>query len=97
MHGEYKVPGGKLVVVDLDVVGSVVGVEPFADPAVKGEGGPVLASAVIGGDAGRPVILATRIGKGVVVRFPIPGMAARLSSDTELTQLLRNTWILLSR
>ena len=51
----------------------------------------------LGGDAGRPVILATRVGKGVVVRFPIPGMAARLSSDTELTQLLRNTWILLSR
>lgn len=77
--------------------GPFVGVEPFADPAVKGEGGPVLASAVIGGDAGRPVILATRVGKGVVVRFPIPGMAARLASDTELTQLLRNTWILLSR
>jgi len=77
--------------------GSFVGTEPFGGVGVRDEGGAVVASAVVDGDAARPVILATRVGKGVVVRFPIPGLPAKLASDPELTQLLRNTWILLSR
>ena len=32
MHGEYKVPGGKLVVVDFDVVGDVI-----RNPRVAGD------------------------------------------------------------
>lgn len=48
---------------------------------------------------GRSVILVTRVAEsgGRIVRIPLPGLPSRLSSDTELAQLVRNTWILLSR
>ena len=32
MHGEYKVPGGKLVVVDLEVVDGVIAVRKVSRP-----------------------------------------------------------------
>ncbi len=72
--------------------GPFTGVVPYVAAAT---GGPVLASAVT--PQGAPVVLATRVGRGIAVRFPIPGFAARLSTDPELDRLLQNTWTLLSR
>jgi flagellar hook assembly protein FlgD len=75
--------------------GPFTGVERFVDPASMGDGGAVQASATDAG--GAPVVLATTFGKGVALRIPIPAFASRLAADPDLNQLLRNTWILLSR
>ena len=55
MHGEYKVPGGKLVAVDLDVVdGLLSGVSVSGDFFLEpDEALPVLSSALDGLPAGR--------------------------------------------
>jgi flagellar hook assembly protein FlgD len=46
--------------------------------------------------SGRPVIAASRLGKGLVIRFPLPELPGRLS-DPQVTGLLQRTWTLLSR
>ncbi len=58
---------------------------------------PAAASAVTPG--GRPVILATRDGRGVVLRYGLPELPTRLTLDpTEpVTALMARTWTLLSR
>ena len=50
-----------------------------------------------GPSVGHPVIVAYRLGKGFVVRFGLPELPARLSSDQNAAALLRRTWTLLSR
>lgn len=47
---------------------------------------------------GRPVISASRLGKGMVVRFPLPELPGLLASgDVQTGALLDRTWTLLSR
>jgi hypothetical protein len=75
--------------------GPFAGAGRFEDPAGTGASKAVLAAAVDPG--GTPVILATRFGRGEVVRFPVPGLPARLASDPELAQVVTNTWTVLSR
>ncbi len=61
----------------------------------------VLAGAVVQDPLGsRPVIAATRTGKGLVVRLPLPELPAKLSvraPDPQAVALLQRTWTLLSR
>jgi flagellar hook assembly protein FlgD len=48
--------------------------------------------------ASLPVIAASRLGKGLVIRYPLPELPALLASgDVETTALLDRTWTLLSR
>jgi FlgD Ig-like domain len=45
-----------------------------------------------------PVIAASRLGKGLVIRYPLPELPARAASgDPQITALLNRTWTLLSR
>jgi flagellar hook assembly protein FlgD len=46
-------------------------------------------------DAQHDVLIASRVGDGVVVRLGIPDFAQRLSTDPELVTLLKRTWTLL--
>ena len=46
-------------------------------------------------DAQHDVLVASRFGKGVVVRLGVPDFSARLSTDPELVTLLKRTWTLL--
>jgi hypothetical protein len=49
---------------------------------------------------GRPVIAVSRLGKGLVFRFPVPDMPAHLSpraNDPQTVALMQRTWTLLSR
>ena len=46
---------------------------------------------------GRVVIVALRVGRGRVIRFGTPQLAARLGADTEIQALMERTWQLLSR
>jgi hypothetical protein len=48
---------------------------------------------------GRPVIAVTRLGKGLVFRFPLPELPAHLApaaGDPDIIALLQRTWTLLS-
>ncbi len=57
--------------------------------------GEVVADAVT--PEGRPVVVAARTGKGLVVRTGIPDFAQRLSSRPESATLMSRLWVLLSR
>jgi flagellar hook assembly protein FlgD len=47
--------------------------------------------------SGRPVIAATRLAQGLVIRFPLPELPSLLASgDAETSALLNRTWTLLS-
>ena len=48
----------------------------------------------------RPVIAATRSGRGLVIRFGLPELTRRLGDDDDAAQaqaLMARTWTLLSR
>jgi hypothetical protein len=49
-----------------------------------------------GGTLGKPVIVAARFGKGVVVRTGLPGIADRFSAGGTVTTLIERIWTLLS-
>jgi hypothetical protein len=53
--------------------------------------------AAAGPETGRPVIVAVRLGKGLVVRYGLPAFTQHLSSDPNSAALMRRTWTLLSR
>ncbi len=55
----------------------------------------VLASAVDG--EGATIIVALRVGRGVVIRFGLPELPARLSTDPDVQGLMGRTWDLLAR
>jgi hypothetical protein len=57
--------------------------------------GRVVAAA--GPAEGTAVILAYRLGKGLVVRFGLPELPRRLAADPDAAALMRRTWTLLSR
>ncbi len=46
---------------------------------------------------GRAVIVALRVGKGLVIRFGLPELPGRLSTDTDAQGLMGRSWELLSR
>jgi hypothetical protein len=57
--------------------------------------GRILSSAV---DAdGAAIIVATRVGRGTVIRFGLPELPSRISVDPDVQTLMGRTWDLLSR
>jgi flagellar hook assembly protein FlgD len=86
---------------DIDFFGGTAGAfGPFRD-VQEVDVGATLASAVTEDpQTGRPVIAATRLGKGLVFRFGVPELPAHLgarANDPNTTALLDRTWTLLSR
>jgi N,N-dimethylformamidase beta subunit-like, C-terminal/FlgD Ig-like domain len=45
----------------------------------------------------QPVIVALRVGKGRVLRYGLPELPSKISSDPQVTALLKRSWTLLSR
>ena len=86
---------------DIDFFGGTAGAfGPFRD-VQEVDLGATLASAVTEDpQTGRPVIAATRLGKGLVFRFGVPELPAHLgarANDPNTAALLDRTWTLLSR
>jgi hypothetical protein len=67
--------------------------EPTLD--VRGGAGAVLAAAATQEGGDRQVIVATRVGKGIVIRTGLPEFSARVRGDADLTELLDRVWTLL--
>jgi hypothetical protein len=59
---------------------------------------PVASAITEDPQTGRPVIAVTRLGKGLVFRFPLPELPAHLfqANDPDTAALLQRTWTLLS-
>jgi hypothetical protein len=74
--------------------GSFSGFDSFEETREPGEGNEVVASAST--DNGRPVIVALRDGRGLVVRTGLPQWTQRLD-DANVAQLTRRVWQLFSR
>jgi hypothetical protein len=72
--------------------GGVAAYEPTLD--VRGGAGAVLASAATL-ETDRQVIVAARVGKGIVIRTGLPEFSAAVRGSAELTELLDRTWTLL--
>jgi hypothetical protein len=53
--------------------------------------------AAAGPEDERPVILAYRLGEGLVVRTGLPDWSARLGADYRVAEIMRRAWTLLSR
>ncbi len=75
--------------------GSFRGYTTYEPTAAVGGGNKVVAAAVDGN--GRRVIVATRFGKGLVIRTGLPELASRLSSDRNTAALMESLWLRLSR
>jgi hypothetical protein len=71
------------------------GYDVFEEVADVGKDAEVVASAAT--DDGRQVIVAARIGEGLVIRFGLPQLTQRLGTPGNETELVRRTWTLLSR
>jgi hypothetical protein len=65
------------------------------EPTTSVSPGRLLAAA--GPSAGTPVIVALRLGAGLVIRFGTPQFAQHLAKDPDAAALMRRTWTLLSR
>lgn len=80
--------------------GAFTGFATLQELSAPGPRDRVLAAAVTERpQTGRAVISATQVGKGVVLRFPLPELPARLtrrSADPQVVALLERTWTLLS-
>jgi hypothetical protein len=74
--------------------GQFTGYAQFEATESIGPEAELVASAVT--SDGRPVIVAVRIGRGLVVRTGLPELGARLGSDPAAAALLRRIWALLS-
>jgi hypothetical protein len=73
--------------------GELPGVEAFEETVAVGEQAERVAAAVT--PPGKAVVIAARFGKGLVIRSGLPDLPARLSTDPQLAQIVRNTWTLL--
>jgi hypothetical protein len=73
--------------------GSISGYDTFEQTTGTG-GGNVVAAA--GEQAGQPVVLAFRFGKGLVIRTGLPQWSQRVGSDQETAAVTRRMWTLLS-
>lgn len=78
--------------------GSFQTVDAYEQTIGLGEG-KLLSSAVTVEPANRTVIVAARLGKGVVIRTGMPSFAVRVATDDDpaLTALMERLWVLLSR
>jgi N,N-dimethylformamidase beta subunit-like, C-terminal len=74
--------------------GSLSGYDAFEQTAGTGSGRVVAAA---GEQAGQPVVVAYRFGKGLVIRTGLPQWTQRLGSDQETAAVTRRMWTLLSR
>jgi hypothetical protein len=74
--------------------GSLTGYDTFEQTASTG-GGHVVAAA--GEQAGQPVVVAYRMGKGLVIRTGLPQWSQRLGDDQETAAVTRRMWTLISR
>jgi flagellar hook assembly protein FlgD len=85
---------------DIDFFGGTSGsFGPFASIQEADSLGaePVASAVTEEPPASLPVIAASRLGKGLVIRYPLPELPARLASgDPETAALLDRTWTLLS-
>jgi hypothetical protein len=73
--------------------GSLSGYTAFEQTTGTG-GAKVMAAA--GEQAGQPVVIAYRFGKGLVIRTGLPGWSQRLGSDQDTAAVTRRMWTLLS-
>jgi hypothetical protein len=73
------------------------GVDAFEETLDVRGGTPAVAAAAATQPGDRQVIVAARLGSGLVIRPGMPGFSARLRSDGELATLLQRTWTLLRR
>jgi hypothetical protein len=73
--------------------GHFVGYRAYEETAAVGTRAEQVAAA--GPQTGRPIIVAARYGKGLVIRTGLPEFAARLSRDPETAGLMRRIWTLL--
>ncbi len=71
------------------------GYDAFEETASVGPEAKVVASAVT--DDGQKVVVAERLGKGLIIRFGLPQLTERLGTPGNETELVRRTWTLLSR
>jgi hypothetical protein len=82
-----------------DGPGLFTGIEAWEQTERAGPEADLLTYAVTKQPAGRPVVVALRFGKGLVIRPGFPSFAQRLASDTDpaTTALMARMWTLLSR
>jgi len=73
--------------------GRFTGVGAFEE-TVSWPGAQIVASAVT--DDGRKAIVAARVGRGLVIRFGVPGLPGRLNTRGNETELVLRTWKLLA-
>ncbi len=72
---------------------------PFSDVQEADIAEPEASAITEDPQTGRPVIAAERVGKGLVVRFPVPELPSHLSAragDPDTAALIDRTWTLLS-
>jgi hypothetical protein len=74
--------------------GQFAGYSTYQATLSVGSGAELLASAVT--PRGRPVVVAVRYGRGLLVRTGLPDFASRLGSDQNAAALLERIWALLS-
>jgi hypothetical protein len=75
--------------------GQFSGYQSFEATNSVGADATLLASAVTAD--GRPVIVASRYGRGLVIRTGLPGLAGRLAGDATADALVDRIWALISR
>lgn len=71
------------------------GYDAYEETESVGSGAKVVASAVTGD--GKKVIVAERLGQGLVIRFGLPQLPQRLGRPGNESELVRRTWTLLSQ
>jgi flagellar hook assembly protein FlgD len=67
----------------------------YEETKAVGPDAKLVASAVT--DDGKKVIVAEKLGKGLIIRFGLPQLPERLSTPGNETELVRRTWTLLSQ
>jgi hypothetical protein len=67
----------------------------YEETKAVGPDAKLVASAVT--DDGKKVIVAEKLGKGLIIRFGLPQLPERLSAPGNETELVRRTWTLLSQ
>ena len=77
--------------------GSFPGFDAIEETADLGSGTETKLQAAAGPAQGRPVIVAYRLGKGLVIRFGLPQWTQRLATDTNVSEVMQRTWTLISR
>ena len=75
--------------------GQFGGIEAFEQTLDVRGGSSAIAAAAATQDGARQVIVASRLGDGLVIRPGLPDFSARLRDDAELAELLDRVWTLL--